>query len=124
VFIFPVLEGKHGAVDLGKLDPANPDDRRLLLAADHDTRTGSPSAAGVGRHIEGHLAIADRLWRGAPPVLWAAAQKLLDSGEDRHLVLHALMEALEASAGDEHEFEATLRALATGLDESEFDDFN
>lgn len=122
VFIFPVLEGRHGGVDLSKLDPANPDDRRLLLAADHDTRTGSPSAAGVGRHIEGHLEIADRLWRGKPAVLWKAAQKLLDSGEDRHLVLHALMEALEAADGDEEEFEGTLRALATGLDESEFDD--
>jgi enoyl-CoA hydratase/carnithine racemase len=76
----------------------------------------------VGRHIESHLAIADRLWRGSPPVLWKAAQKLLDSGEDRHLVLHALMEALEAAAGDEEEFRATLRALATGLDDTQFDD--
>jgi hypothetical protein len=121
-FAFPVLEGKHGGVDLSKLDPANPADRRLLLAADHDTRTGSPSAAGVGRHIEGHLQIADRLWRGTPPVLWQAAQRLLDAGEDRHLVLHALMEALEASGGDEAEFEATLRALANGLDDTEFGD--
>jgi hypothetical protein len=122
VFSFPILEGKHGGVDLSKLDPANPSDRRLLLAADHDTRTGSPSSAGVGRHIESHLAIADRLWRGSPPVLWKAAQKLLDAGEDRHLVLHALMEALEAAAGDEEEFRATLRALATGLDDTQFDD--
>ena len=42
-FAFPILEGKHGGVDLSKLDPADPSDRRLLLAADHDTRTGSPS---------------------------------------------------------------------------------
>jgi enoyl-CoA hydratase/carnithine racemase len=76
----------------------------------------------VGRHIEGHLEIADRLWRGEPPTLWKAAQRLLDAGEDRHLVLHALMEALEASGGDENEFEATLRALATGLDDTELGD--
>lgn len=120
-FAFPILEGRHGGVDLSKLDPADPHDRRLLLAADHDTRTGSPSAAGVGRHIDQHLAIADRLWRGSPPVLWRAAQKLLDTGEDRHLVLHALMEALEAAGNDEAEFEATLRALANGLDDSELD---
>jgi hypothetical protein len=120
-FAFPILEGRHGGVDLAKLDPADPNDRRLLLAADHDTRTGSPSAAGVGRHIDQHLAIADRLWRGSPAVLWQAAQKLLDTGEDRHLVLHALMEALEASGNDEKEFEATLRALATGLDDTELD---
>jgi len=114
-FAFPVLEGKHGGVDLSRLDPANPADRRLLLAADHDTRTGSPSAAGVGRHIDRHLAIADRLWRGSPPALWDAAQRLLDSGEDRHLVLHALMDVQEAAGGDEAAFEAALRELATGL---------
>jgi hypothetical protein len=114
-FAFPVLEGKHGGVDLSRLDPANPADRRLLLAADHDTKTGSPSAAGVGRHIDRHLAIADRLWRGSPPALWDAAQRLLDAGEDRHLVLHALMDVQEAADGDEAAFEAALRELATGL---------
>jgi hypothetical protein len=31
------------------------------------------------------------------------------------------MEALEASGNDEKEFEATLRALATGLDDTELD---
>jgi hypothetical protein len=114
-FAFPVLEGKHGGVDLSRLDPANPEDRRLLLAADHDTRTGSPSSAGVGRHIDRHLAIADRLWRGSPPALWDAAQRLLDAGEDRHLVLHALMDVQEAAGDDEAVFGAALRELATGL---------
>jgi hypothetical protein len=114
-FAFPVLEGRHGGVDLSKLDPSNPADRRLLLAADHDTRTGSPSAAGVGRHIERHLALADRLWRGSPPALWEAAQRLLDTGEDRHMVLHALMDVQEAAGDDEAAFEAALRELATGF---------
>jgi hypothetical protein len=121
-FAFPVLEGKHGGVDLSKLDPANPADRRLLLAADHDTRTGSPSAAGVGRHIDRHLAIADRLWRGSPPALWEAAQRLLDGGEDRHLVLHALMDVLDAANGDETAFETALRELATGLSDEDLQD--
>ena len=123
-FAFPVLEGKHGGVDLSKLDPANPADRRLLLAADHDTRTGSPSAAGVGRHIDRHLAIADRLWRGSPPALWDAAQRLLDTGEDRHLVLHALMDVLDAAGDDEAAFEAALRELATGLSDEDLDGLN
>jgi hypothetical protein len=114
-FAFPVLEGRHGGVDLSKLDPSNPADRRLLLAADHDTKTGSPSAAGVGRHIERHLALADRLWRGSPPALWEAAQRLLDTGEDRHMVLHALMDVQEAAGDDEAAFEAALRELATGF---------
>jgi hypothetical protein len=116
-FIFPVLEGRHGGVDLAKLDPANPTDRRLLLAADHDTRTGSPSSAGVGKHIDRHLAIADRLWRGDPPELWTAAQRLLDTGEDRHLVLHALMDVLDAAANDKAILKSLLRDLTTGLDD-------
>jgi len=120
-FAFPILVGKHGGVDLSKLDPADPSDRRLLLAADHDTRTGSPSAAGVGRHIDRHLALADRLWRGAPSALWDAAQRLLDTGEDRHMVLHALMDVLDAANGDEAALEIALRELATGLSD---DDLN
>jgi hypothetical protein len=116
-FAFPVLEGKHGGVDLSKLDPSNPADRRLLLAADHDTKTGSPSATGVGRHIDRHLALADRLWRGSPPALWEAAQRLLDAGEDRHLVMHALMDVQEAAGDDEAAFGTALRELATGLGE-------
>jgi hypothetical protein len=120
-FAFPILEGRHGGVDLSKLDPADPSDRRLLLAADHDTRTGSPSAAGVGRHIERHLALADRLWRGRPPALWDAAQRLLDGGEDRHMVLHALMDVLDAAGEDEASLESALRELATGLSD---DDLN
>jgi hypothetical protein len=120
-FAFPILEGKHGGVDLSKLDPADPSDRRLLLAADHDTRTGSPSAAGVGRHIDRHLALADRLWRGSPAALWDAAQRLLDTGEDRHMVMHALMDVLEAAGGDETALEIALRELATGLSD---DDLN
>jgi hypothetical protein len=120
-FAFPLLEGKHGGVDLSKLDPSDPADRRLLLAADHDTRTGSPSAAGVGRHIDRHLALADRLWRGSPPALWNAAQRLLDTGEDRHMVLHALMDVLDAAGGDEASLESALRELATGLSD---DDLN
>ena len=74
-FAFPVLEGWHSGTDLSILDPADPRDRRALLAADHAT----PPPAGVGRPIERHLVLADRLWRGDPPELWEAAQRLLDA---------------------------------------------
>ena len=82
------------------------------------------SAAGVGRHIDRHLAIADRLWRGSPPALWDAAQRLLDTGEDRHLVLHALMDVLDAAGDDEAAFKAALRELAAGLSDEDLDDLN
>ena len=106
-FAFPVLEGWHSGTDLSILDPADPNDRRALLAADHAT----PAPGGVGRHIERHLVLADRLWRGDPPELWEAAQRLLDAGQDRHLVLHALMAVLDHTSGDEAALIAVLREL-------------
>ena len=106
-FAFPVLEGWHSGSDLSILDPADPNDRRALLAADHAT----PAPGGVGRHIERHMVLADRLWRGDPPELWEAAQRLLDAGQDRHLVLHALMAVLDHTSGDEAALIAVLREL-------------
>jgi hypothetical protein len=106
-FAFPVLEGWHSGQDLSILDPADPNDRRALIAADHAT----PAPGGVGRHIERHLVLAERLWRGDPPELWEAAQRLLDAGQDRHLVLHALMAVLDHTSGDEAALIAVLREL-------------
>jgi hypothetical protein len=106
-FAFPVLEGWHSGTDLSILDPADPRDRRALLAADHAT----PAPGGVGRHIERHVVLADRLWRGDPPELWEAAQRLLDAGQDRHVVLHTLMAVLDHTNGDEAALIAVLREL-------------
>ena len=55
--------------------------------------------------------LADRLWRGDPPELWEAAQRLLDARQDRHLVLHALMAVLDHTSGDEAALIAVLREL-------------
>ena len=87
-FAFPLLRGTYHGIDLSGLDPARPADRRSLLAADHDDQFGPPV---TDQHVERHVALADRLWRDDPPELWDAAQRLLDLGEDRHSVLHALM---------------------------------
>ena len=110
-FAFPLLHGWHAGVNLGALDPADPEDRRVLLAADHDAGAARRSAS---RHIARHLALADRLWRGDPPELWESAQRLLDSGTERHAVLHALMDAIEAAGDDPREITAALRDLRAG----------
>jgi hypothetical protein len=106
-FAFPVLEGWHEGIDLGALDPADPNDRRALLAADHTT----PRTGGVGRHIDRHLLVAERLWRGDPPELWETAQRLLDAGQERHVILHALMTILEQVGSDRPALLAALEDL-------------
>ncbi len=107
-FAFPLLRGTYHGIDLGKLDPASPDDRRALLAADHEDQFGPPV---TDQHLDRHVALADRLWRDDPPELWDAAQRLLDLGEDRHSVLHALMNAIRAAGADESEIAAALADL-------------
>ena len=107
-FAFPVLRGMFGGVDLAGLDPAEESDRRTLLAADHNDANGRPSGP---LHIDRHLTLADQLWRGDPPELWEAAQRLLDRGEDRHAVLHTLMYVIRDTAGDQASLIAALRDL-------------
>src|SRR6202044_213827 len=107
-FAFPLLRGSYQGTDLSRLDPARPADREILLAADHaDAKASRPSP----EHVEAHVALTDRLWGGAPPELWEAAQRLLDLGEDRHHVLHTLMETIEAAGPHERDVAAALAAL-------------
>jgi len=108
VFAFGVLQGRYRGTDLGTLNPAIAEDRRILLAADHD---GPTWRAASDDHIERHLALADRLWRGDPPELWEAAQRLLDVGEDRHSVLHTLMDTIRAAGSSEKAIAAALYEL-------------
>jgi hypothetical protein len=105
-FAFPLLQGHYGGVDLSTLDPSQPQARRTLLAADHDDAHGRPTSE---QHIGRHLVLSDRLWRGDPPELWDAAQRLLDLGEDRHAVLHVLINVIGSSGDDE---DAIAEALA------------
>ena len=107
-FAFPLLTGWYGGVDLGTLNPANPADRRILLAADHDD---GPARHAGQPHIDRHLALADRLWRGDPPELWEAAQRLLDLGEDRHDVLHSLMDTIAGAGTRQADIAAALQDL-------------
>jgi hypothetical protein len=107
-FAFGVLVGRHRGTDLSTLQPGNPGDRRLLLAADHAER-GLPPADPA--HIDRHLLLADRLWRGDPPELWEAAQRLLDLGEDRHAVLHTLIDVVASAGTDEDDIASALAGL-------------
>lgn len=97
-FAFGVLDGTFNGTDLSTLDPASSEGRRILLAADHDSTSGRPVSP---EHLDQHAALAERLWRGDPPELWDAAQRLLDLGMPRHDVVHALIDAIStAGPGD------------------------
>jgi len=115
-FAFPLLAGWDGDMDLAALNPADPADRRRLLTAGHgrgsqpgEGRHGAHSDAGT--HIDSHLALTDRLWRGEPPELWDAAQRLLDLGTERHEALHVLMETLDEAGPREEDIVAALNDL-------------
>jgi hypothetical protein len=107
-FAFPVLRGRYGGVDLATLDPAEPADRRTLVAADHYGTSERPTS---DQHLARHLVLSDRLWRGDPPELWEAAQRLLDRGEDRHAVQHTLMYVIRDAGDDPDRLAAELAKL-------------
>jgi len=114
VFAFPLLRGSYRGINLSALGPSLAADRRTLLAADHDD-AGLHHADAAYRvspeHLDKHVMLADRLWRGDPPELWEAAQRLLDLGEDRHEVLHLLIETIRSAGPREADIAAALASL-------------
>jgi hypothetical protein len=122
-FAFPLLHGRVDGIDLSTLDPADSGGRRSLLAAAHEAEaeeTGvpaDPGGPGDEAHLEQHLDLADRLWRGEPDSLWEAAQRFLDADQDRHEVLHLLMEVIEAAGDKPGALDAALRNLGPGPEE-------
>ncbi|BCJ26635.1 hypothetical protein [Actinocatenispora sera] len=69
------------------LDPSDPDDRRLLIVAEHGSDPDDSDP-----HVTLHEIVAEQLWRDEPPQAWQAARRLLDAGADRADILHVLGE--------------------------------
>jgi hypothetical protein len=113
-FAFGVLDGTFGGTDLSTLDPARPEDRRVLIEADHQNPGGAPASA---THLDRHAALAERLWGGDPHELWEAAQRMLDLGLPRHDIVHALIEAIALAGSD-------AKAIARALSELPDDPFD
>ncbi len=107
LFAVPLLRGSYRGTDLSTLRPGLPSDRRTLLAADHDDGNQRATA----EHLDRHVALADRLWRGDPPELWEAAQRLLDVRKNRHEVLHLLIDAIAAAGPRDSDIAAALANL-------------
>jgi hypothetical protein len=101
-FACPVVVGTVHGIDAEALDPADPDERRLLIEAEHADMLGALKGRreiDIGGtkvnpkvHVSMHEIVASQLWEGDPPETWEAAQRLLGQGYARHDVLHMLAE--------------------------------
>ena len=100
-FAVPPARGVLDGIDLSLLDPADEDDRRLLIEAEHpelqraiedgrrEIHTGGQAVSPV-LHIAMHEVVANQLWHDDPAEVWETAQRLSADGYERHEVLHML----------------------------------
>jgi len=100
-FVCPPARGRYEGIELEYLDPADPDERRILLEAEHPELHGALRRADdeiviAGQpmsprlHIVMHEIVANQLWDDDPPEAWETAQRLTALGYERHEVLHML----------------------------------
>ena len=99
-FAVPPATGELDGIDLAFLDPDDPDDRRLLIEAEHPELRqalerdeemvvgGEPMNPRL--HITMHEIVTNQLWDDDPPEVWQTARRLLAAGYERHEVLHML----------------------------------
>ena len=100
VFVMPYYGTTIRGEDFPELNPADPDERGLLIEGEHPEyhqALADPAAEGEidgvnpRLHLAMHEVIANQLWADDPPEAWQAARRLTERGMDRHDVLHELM---------------------------------
>ena len=100
IFAMPYIGTRIGDEDYPRLDPADPDERRLLIEGEHPEYHPMLADATSDREIDGvnprlhvamHEVVANQLWDDDPPEAWQAARRLRDRGLERHEILHRLM---------------------------------
>jgi ABC-type branched-subunit amino acid transport system ATPase component len=100
-WLFPPVTGSFDGIELVFLDPANPDDRHLLIMAEHpdyrrvieegrDEVEVDGSVVNPRLHLAYHEAVANQLWDGTPPEAWPTVERLGRLGYGRHDILHML----------------------------------
>ncbi|TDQ48218.1 hypothetical protein [Actinorugispora endophytica] len=123
MFAFPLVDVTTG-LDEDGFDPTTAAGRRALLRLDHFDAYDVPPRT-RGRHsavpepaeeildpvdeeaLAAHERLAERLWKGDPPNLWRAVQRLLDRGHTRSAVLETLLGVL----GDTEDESALIKGL-------------
>jgi len=100
IFAMPYVGTRVGGEDYPQLDPADLDDRRLLIEGEHPEYhqvltdpAADDEVEGVNPrlHLSIHEIVTNQLWEDDPPEAWQAARRLRDRGVDRHEILHRLM---------------------------------
>jgi Plasmid pRiA4b ORF-3-like protein/Domain of unknown function (DUF1841) len=99
MFTMPYFGTRIGEEDFPRLDPGDPDERRLLIEGEHPAYHGALTDPDFDGEIDGvnprlhiaiHEVVANQLWDNDPPEAWRAAKRLHEAGVDRHEVLHQL----------------------------------
>jgi Domain of unknown function (DUF1841) len=100
-FAIPAIEQDPDDIDTNLLDPADPDERALLIRAAHpELDTEQETIGPAGReinprlHLTLHEIVAKQLADDDPPEVWATAQRLRKLGYGRHEILHMLGAAM------------------------------
>jgi len=98
-FAMPYVGTWIGDEDYPRLNPADPDERGILVKGEHPewhdlladpSFDGEVDGVNPRLHLAMHEIVANQLWDDDPPEAWRAAQRLLAAGADRHDVLHQL----------------------------------
>jgi hypothetical protein len=128
-FAVPPARGVFGEIDLAFLDPADRDERRILIEAEHPQFADALNRVDEFVIVDGeevdprlhltlHEIIVEQLWEDDPPEAWRTAQRLTAAGYDRHEILHMLGSALvpqlwrALAKGETSDGEEYLRALS------------
>lgn len=101
-FAMPFGGTRVGGVDYRFLDPADEDERRLLIIGEHPpayhavwTNPGDVEELGGTNprlHITIDEIVINQLWDNTPPEVWTAAQRLSSAGQSRWDVIHKIAE--------------------------------
>jgi len=128
-FAVPPARGVFGEIDLALLDPADRDERRILIEAEHPELADAldrdeefviidGEEVDPRLHLTLHEIIVEQLWEDDPPEAWGTAQRLTAAGYERHEILHMLGSALvpqlwrAMAKGETSDSEEYLRALS------------
>jgi hypothetical protein len=103
MFAMPYVSTRIDDEEFSHLNPADPDDRSILIEGEHPEWhhvlsdplfDGEADGVNPRLHLATHEIVANQLWDDDPPEAWRAAKRLLAEGVDRHEVLHRIGSAM------------------------------